>query len=433
MAELEAEAVALLGRLVRHHTVNPPGNERPLQEELVRLLGDCGFEIVLTGQTPERPNLVARLRGSAPGPTLGLLSHVDTVLADPADWSHDPWCGEVIDGELWGRGALDMKSQTAAEVAAAVALARSGWRPARGDLLVIAVVDEETGGSAGARWLCETHPELVRCDWLINEGAGALIPYEGRRLHGVCVAEKGVFRFRLTTSGSAGHASNPRTSDNALVKLAPLLASLGNGAVGPDLTEPAAALLRELGVPAERDPDGAVAALRERDPVLATFVEPMLGVTFAPTMVEGSQKINVVPARATLGVDCRVPPGAGEPLVRSRLAELLGPDGYELEFTDRVVGNGSPADTPLMDAIRGWMAREDPDARVVPVMLPAFTDSRTFRETFPDCVAYGFFPMTHSTLYETWPLMHGADERVDVRDVGVAARCYRDLALELLG
>ncbi len=433
MAELEAEAVALLGRLVRHHTVNPPGNERPLQEELARLLGDCGFEIVLTGRTPERPNLVARLRGSAPGPTLGLLSHVDTVLADPADWSHDPWCGEVIDGELWGRGALDMKSQTAAEVAAAVALARSGWRPARGDLLAIAVVDEETGGSAGARWLCETHPELVRCDWLINEGAGALIPYEGRRLHGVCVAEKGVFRFRLTTSGSAGHASNPRTADNALVKLAPLLASLGDGAVGPDLTEPAAALLRELGVPAERDPDGAVAALRERDPVLATFVEPMLGVTFAPTMAEGSQKINVVPARATLGVDCRVPPGAGEPLVRSRLAELLGPDGYELEFTDRVVGNGSPADTPLMDAIRGWMAREDPDARVVPVMLPAFTDSRTFRETFPDCVAYGFFPMTHSTLYETWPLMHGADERVDVRDVGVAARCYRDLARELLG
>ena len=167
---LEEEATRLLAQLIRHNTVNPPGNELAAQEELAALLPGAGFEVTLVGSTPERPNLVARLRGAADGPVLGLLSHVDTVLADPAEWRHDPWCGDVIDGELWGRGALDMKSQTAAEVTAAVSLAREGWRPARGDLLVIVVVDEEVGGGEGAIWLTENHPDLVRCDMLAQRG-----------------------------------------------------------------------------------------------------------------------------------------------------------------------------------------------------------------------------------------------------------------------
>src|SRR3982751_2209197 len=133
--DLERETTELLRRLVRFDTVNPPGNERPAQELLAGMLRDAGFEVELLGRTPERPNLVARLRGTGDGPTLCLLSHVDTVYATPADWSHDPWSGDLDDGFVWGRGALDMKSQTAAEVAAAVSLARDGWRPARGELL----------------------------------------------------------------------------------------------------------------------------------------------------------------------------------------------------------------------------------------------------------------------------------------------------------
>src|SRR3954449_6768061 len=176
---LEARAVELLQRLIRHRTVNPPGDERALQEELAAILRDAGFEVELRGRTPERPNLVARLRGAADGPVLGLLSHVDTVLADPAEWQRDPWSGDLVDGEVWGRGAQDMKSQTAAEVAAALALAESGWRPARGDLLVISVVDEETGGGEGAQWICEEHPGEVRCDFLLNEGAGTVLPFDG--------------------------------------------------------------------------------------------------------------------------------------------------------------------------------------------------------------------------------------------------------------
>src|SRR5215211_9038004 len=188
MRGLQEEAVGLLGQLIRHHTVNPPGDERPAQELLARLLTDAGFEVSLLGRTDERPNLVARLRGRADGPVLCLLSHIDTVLATPEDWRHDPWSGDEIDGEVWGRGAIDMKSQTAAEVTAAVSLAREGWRPARGELLVVATVDEETGGTEGAVWLCEQHPDKVRCDYVINEGAGTMIPFDGRPVYGVCVA-----------------------------------------------------------------------------------------------------------------------------------------------------------------------------------------------------------------------------------------------------
>jgi acetylornithine deacetylase/succinyl-diaminopimelate desuccinylase-like protein len=431
--DLERETTELLQRLVRFNTVNPPGNERAAQEHLAGLLGDAGFEVQLLGRTEERPNLVARLRGAADGPTLCLLSHVDTVLADASDWQRDPWSGDVVDGELWGRGALDMKSQTAAEVVAAVTLARSGWRPAHGDLLVVCVVDEETGGGEGAVWLTEHHPDACRCDMLLNEGAGGVFPFGDERLYGVCVAEKGVFRFRVTTDGVAAHASTPRMGENALLKMVPFLQAMGDRQPPYDITETPRALLAELGLPLDGDPAPVLAALRERDPIIAVLVEPMLGVTLAPTRIFASEKINVIPSRATLAVDCRTPPGMDEEEVRARIQAVLGTDGYVLEFTEKVVGNSSPPESPLMDALRGWVACEDPEARVVPTMLPAFTDSRTFRAAFPECVAYGFFPQRAMTLYETWPLVHSRDERIATADLGLAARCYRDVTKELLG
>jgi acetylornithine deacetylase/succinyl-diaminopimelate desuccinylase-like protein len=427
MAALEDEAVGLLQQLIRHRTVNPPGDERPLQEELAAQLRDAGFDVELLGRTEARPNLVARLRGAADGPVLGLLSHVDTVLADPAEWQRDPWSGDLVDGEVWGRGAQDMKSQTAAEVAAALDLARSGWRPARGDLLVIVVVDEETGGEEGAIWLTETHPDKVRCDYLLNEGAGSLLPHRGERLYGVCTAEKGVFRFTLTTRGAAGHASMPNVADNALLKLTPLVEKLGSRRPALDLTDAPRTLMQALGV---EDVEG----LRALDPALATFVEPMSSVTFAPTIISAGEKINVIPHVAHVKVDCRVPPGHGRETAHRRLVEVLdGADGFDLTWDEEVVGNGSPVESPLMDAIKNWVAAEDPGAKTVPVMLPAYTDSRAFRDAFPECIAYGFFPQRERTLYEMWPLVHGKDERIAAADVGFAARAYRAIAQELLG
>jgi len=432
VSDLEAETTSVLQRLVRFDTVNPPGNEREAQEFLAGRLGEAGFEITLVGAEPERPNLVARLRGAEPGPTLCLLSHVDTVLASPGEWSHDPWSGDLADGCLWGRGALDMKSQTAAEAVAGAALAREGWRPARGDLLIVSVVDEEAGGELGARWLTREHPDLVRCDWLLNEGGGEVIPYDGRRLYGICCGEKGVFRFRLSTTGVAGHASIPAMGDNALLKMAPILERLGAAQPSWQPTEISRGFLRGLG----EDPDDPAAALRNvgaRDPRLAILLEPVLGVTLTPTRIQASEKINVIPSRATLGVDCRVPPGLGEDAARRGVEEVLGGQDYELEFSERVPGNGSAPEGPLYDALADWVSERDPGAEVIPVILPGYTDSVAFRDAFPDLVAYGFFPQRHMTIYDTAPLIHSADERIDVRDLGFAAACYRDVARRLLG
>jgi acetylornithine deacetylase/succinyl-diaminopimelate desuccinylase-like protein len=430
--ELQEETTQVLQQLVRFDTVNPPGDEARAQEWLAKYLEDAGLEVELHGYSEERPNLVARLRGAGDGPTLGYLSHMDTVLADAQDWQRDPWSGDVVDGELWGRGALDMKSQTAAEAVAVASLARAGWRPPHGDLLLICVVDEEVGGTLGAEWMCEHHPDLVRCDYLINEGAGAHIPYGERRLYGVCCAEKGTFRFTLTTHGVAGHASLPRLGDNALLKLAPLITRLSSAPPEHDMTPFAGAFLEALGEDAG-DPRGAIERITKTDRRLAGFVEPMLSITFAPTQVHASDKINVLPARAELRVDCRVPPGLGEAETLARLRHVLGDDeGVKLGWIEQKVGNGSPAQSPLMDAIAGWVGEADPGADIVPTMLPAFTDSRTFRAAFPDCVAYGFFPQRHMSLYDQWPLIHGKDERIDVRDLGFAAACYADLPKRLL-
>jgi acetylornithine deacetylase/succinyl-diaminopimelate desuccinylase-like protein len=436
-----AEALQLLSRLVAFDTVNPPGNERAAQEYLADHLTQAGFHCELLGAEPGRPNLLARLRpadGPPPqepasgGPTLCFLGHVDTVLADAQEWTHDPWSGEVADGYLWGRGALDMKSQVAAEIAAAASLARSGWRPAGGELLIAAVVDEETGGSLGAEWITKNHPEKVRCDVLVNEGGGEVFEYAGKRYYGVCCAEKGVFRFTVTTDGVAGHASMPGMGDNALLKMAPVLSRLGERQPAYELTQEPRGMLRAIGEDAD-DAAASIARMRAADPMLATMFEPMFGVTFTPTRIAASEKINVIPSRAELKVDCRVPPGLGEREVRRGIAEVLGENGFRIEFTERVIGNRSPMQSELMTTIINWIGERDPGATVVPVILPGFTDSRHFRAAFPECVAYGFFPQRHQSMLQTAPLVHGADERIDVRDLQFATEFYGDLATRTLG
>jgi acetylornithine deacetylase/succinyl-diaminopimelate desuccinylase-like protein len=429
--ELQDETAEVLTKLIRFHTVNPPGNERECLEWLAGYLDDAGLEVELDGAEPERPNLVARYRGGEEGPVLGYLSHVDTVLADKQDWSADPWGGELRDGFLYGRGTIDMKNQTAAEAVAAARLARSGAR-FKGELKVIAVADEETGGILGAKWITEQRPDLARVDYLLNEGAGAIMPYGDRRLYGVCVAEKGTFRFNVSTTGTAAHASVPGLAENALLKLAPVITRLGDGRPGYDLMEATRALVEALGEDPD-DPAGAVERVKAIAPKLAPLVDAAMRVTFAPTIVSAGEKINVIPARAMVRVDCRVPPEMGEDVALRRAREVIGEDdGLKIEFTEAVVGNRSPVASGLMDAIGGWLAENDPGAEAVPTVLPAFTDSRWFRAAFPECVAYGFFPQRHQTVYETWPLMHAKDERIDVRDLGFAAAFFHDLPGRLL-
>jgi acetylornithine deacetylase/succinyl-diaminopimelate desuccinylase-like protein len=438
--DLGTAAVELLCELIRVDTVNPPGNERPAQELIADTLSGAGFDCELLAPEPERPSLIARLRGYAEGPRLCLIGHVDTVTADPADWSFDPWAGDVVDGEVRGRGAQDMKGQVAAEVAAAAALGRSGWRPERGELLVVTLADEETGGELGARWLCATHPEKLRPDYVLNEGGGTVFEVGGARFYPLCVAEKGIMRFKLRTRGRAGHASVPGLGDNALLKLAPLISRLAAQPPLEPTPEGVAFLAAVTGTQLDgADPaelEQALARLSEREPALATYLaEPMLRVTMTPTRVSASPKANVIPARAEVLVDCRVPPDVGEEHVRERIARLLGGDElpeHEVEFTERDPGNRSRADSALAEAIVAWVERADPGARVAPIALPAFSDSNWFRRAFPDAAVYGFCPQRAMTLAEADPLAHAADERVKAADVEYAAKFFRDMAIELL-
>ena len=428
------DATDLLQRLIRLNTVNPPGNEREAQEMLRAELEAAGFECELVGATEERPNLIARLPGKADGRRLCYLSHVDTVLADPAEWSVDPWSGELKDGYVWGRGALDMKGQVACEVAAACALGRNGWRPERGELLVVVTCDEEAGATYGAQWLCEHVPEKVRCDMVVNEGAGEVLDYEGRRMYTLCIGEKGVFRFRLITHGRAGHASMPGIGDNALLRMVDVLSRLDGRQPPFDSYQAGVACLETLTGVSVDDVSAALAQMREVEPRLADQFESMMRVTLAPTMIRASEKENVIPSRCTVRVDCRVPPGMGEEHVRGRITELLGPEGndYSLEFSEQVVGNSSPPESDLVDHLREYVGRMDPGAQLLPLVLTGFTDSHWFRKAFPECVAYGFFPQHAMSRWDTTPLIHAPDERIAVDDIEFASRFFNELAPAVL-
>jgi acetylornithine deacetylase/succinyl-diaminopimelate desuccinylase-like protein len=439
-SELGAEAVDLLGELIRIDTSTPPGNELPVQELLAEGLADAGFDCeLLAADDPARPNLVARLRGEQEGPTLCLLGHADTVPADAEEWTFSPWAGDVVDGEVRGRGAQDMKDQVAAEAAACIALAREGWRPA-GQLLFVCTADEEAGAIIGAKWLCEEQPEKVRADFVINEGGGPSFEIDGRRLYTLCVGEKGVWRFRLTTRGKAGHGSVPSLCDNALLKMAPLLERLREQPP-PEPTDAGVAFLegvleRELGDPGSEELAAGLDQVRERAPLLAAYLaEPMLGVTLVPTMASASVKDNVIPGAAEILVDCRVPPGLGESDVRGRLEAFFGDllDGVSLEFAENVTGNASPASGPLASAITEWVTANDPGAGVVPIVMPGFSDSHWWRKAFDAATVYGFSPQRDMTLFEASPLVHSADERIKASDVEFAARFFADISREVLG
>jgi acetylornithine deacetylase/succinyl-diaminopimelate desuccinylase-like protein len=436
---LGAEAVDLLSRLLRIDTVNPPGNEGPAQDLIAGILGEAGFECEILEAEPGRPNLIARLPSGSDGPVLAFISHVDTVPANPDEWTFDPWSGDVRNGFVLGRGGQDMKDQVATEVAAAAHLARSGWRPERGELKVIVTADEEMGAHLGAKWLCENHPDKAYADLVINEGGGAMFEYEGRRFYGVAVGEKGIFRFKLRARGRAGHGSVPSLGDNALLRLAPVLTRLNEQ---PEL-EPTPAgvafLSGVLGRPVGENADELAAALdelRAHSPLLAAYLaEPLLRVTLVPTKASASTRDNVIPSVAEALIDTRVPPGLDEEDVRASIAPVLGDlgDHVEIDFDSMTIGNESPLDTELATAIQEWLAETDPEASLVPMVMPGFSDSHWFRKAFDSVVVYGFHPQRDLDLFTAAPLVHGPDERAAVADIELAADFYAWLARRFLG
>jgi acetylornithine deacetylase/succinyl-diaminopimelate desuccinylase-like protein len=428
---LRQEAVELLRELIRADTVNPPGNESRAATVLRDYLTRAGIECGWIAREPERANAIARLPGAG-GPSLAFLCHTDTVLADPGEWQRDPWSGDVVDGEVWGRGALDMKGQVAASAVAFASLVREGLTPS-GDLLFIATADEEVGEGEtfGLSWLVESHPDAVRCDYAINEGGGERVVLDGSPLYLCATAEKMSAPFLLRVHGRSGHASVPGIADNALVKAARYIEALGRYEPEPQLVPEAQAFLEV--VLGETPPvEEALARARKVDPVLAELVAPLLALTLAPTMIQASQKRNVIPAVCDVMVDCRLLPGQtptdAEPLIRA----ALGPGDYELQWIEPMGGTRSPLDTPLWQALDSFVERIEPNARLAPNACPGFTDSHFLRAGF-DTVAYGFFPLKVMDTELANKLIHSADERIAVADLELGVEMLRHVALTLLG
>jgi acetylornithine deacetylase/succinyl-diaminopimelate desuccinylase-like protein len=422
------EVTALLQALLRLDTVNPPGNETRAAELLREYLAQNGVECEFFAREPHRANLVARIRGGD-GPSLAFLSHTDTVLADAAEWDRDPWSGDLVDGEVWGRGALDMKDQVAASTVAFASLAREGFAPS-GDLVLLVVADEEVGAGYGLSWLVESHPDAARCDYAINEGGGERLVLGGTPVYLCATAEKMSAPFKVRVHGRSGHASMPGIADNALVKSARYLEALGSYDPPRELIPEAKGLLEAtLG---ELPPlEEALSRANAVDPLLADLVEPLLAFTLSPTMIDASHQRNVIPALCEITVDCRLlpetTPADVEPLIRA----ALGNGSYELEFLEAVGGTRSKLDTPLWDVLEQFTETLEPGARLAPMACPGFTDSHFLREAF-GTTAYGYFPLKAMDTELATKLVHSANERIKVDDLELGVEMLRSAAQSLL-
>jgi len=422
--DLRDETTALLRDLLRVDTTNPPGHETAAATLLKAYLEASGVECELVARDPDRANLVARIRGTGDGPSLALLGHTDVVPADPAGWQHPPFAGHLDgDGYVWGRGAIDMKNETASRAVTLAVLARSGFRP-RGDLTLIAEADEENGTEVvGLQWLVGERPD-IRADYVINEGASERLKLaDGRTVVTINVGEKATLPALVTALGRAAHASTPLAGANAVPRLATLIGRLADHRPRRRLLPETRALLEALVGEVDGDLDGAIDRAQRLHPAFAELVAPLFSTTIAPTRLRGSDARNVMPARASVECDCRVVPGTTEEELASELAAALGTDvPHEVAFLEPPNGGSvSPIDTPLYDVCRAWLAENDPGAILLPTVCTGFTDSHFMRDAFGS-VAYGFWPMRHTPYEVAAAGIHSVDERVHVDDLGYATR-----------
>jgi acetylornithine deacetylase/succinyl-diaminopimelate desuccinylase-like protein len=419
------EVTGLLQELIRLDTVNPPGHETRAAELLQRYLASNGIASELVAKTPDRANVVARLPGGD-GPSLLLMAHTDTVLADREEWTRDPWSGELVDGEVWGRGALDMKGHVAAAAVAFALLAREGVPPP-GDVLLALTADEEVGVDFGTSWLAREHPETVRADLGLNEGGGERCVLGDRVFYLCAVGEKATAPFKLRLHGRSGHASDPHSADNALLKAAPVLSAL-------ERLEPPRTLVPEVGaflesILGEVPPvEEALTRARLLHPLAAELLAPLLAATLSPTMIEASRKRNVIPGTCTIEVDCRLLPGQ-EPAEMEALLRAGIPGDWEIEWIveELVGGTRSELATPLWRSLEKWVETVEPGARLAPIVTAGFTDSHYVRAAF-DTTVYGFFPLKAMDPQLAARLVHSADERIAVDDLALGVDLFRHVA-----
>ncbi|WP_405804988.1 M20/M25/M40 family metallo-hydrolase [Streptomyces sp. NBC_00210] len=413
------EVVTFTSELIRIDTTNRGGGdcrERPAAEYAAERLADAGLEPTLLERTPGRTNVVARIEGTDPSADALLVhGHLDVVPAEPADWAVHPFSGEIRDGVVWGRGAVDMKNMDAMILAVVRAWARAGIRPRR-DIVIAYTADEEASAADGSGFLADQHPGLFDgCTEGISEsGAFTFHAGPGMALYPIAAGERGTAWLKLTAHGRAGHGSKVNRA-NAVSRLAGAIARIGEHQWPVRLTPTVRAALAELAVlhgietdvnAADFDAESLMAKLGPA----AALVEPTVRNSANPTMLEAGYKINVIPGHATAYVDGRMVPG-GEDEFRDTLDRLTGPD-VEWEFHHREVPLQAPIDSPTYAKMREAVEHFDPDGHAVPYCMPGGTDAKQFSRL--GITGYGFSPLKLPVGFDYAALFHGVDERVPV-------------------
>jgi acetylornithine deacetylase/succinyl-diaminopimelate desuccinylase-like protein len=444
---LTGQTVELLQQLIRNQCVNDgsvaSGQEVRTTDVLRTYLQGTGLDLEVYEPlaAPGRASLVARIEGSDPkAPTLCLMGHTDVVPVNPKTWTRDPFGGELVNGEVWGRGAVDMLNLTASQAVALKALARRGWKP-RGTLVYLACADEEAGGTLGAGHVCAEHWDSLKADYCLTENGGTVSqPKHGGGLNvTVHVGEKGVAWRRLKVKGTPGHGSMPFGSDNALVKAAKVVGKLADYRPSPYVDELWAGFVETLDLaPAVKaallDParvDDAIAGL---SPSMARYLWSATHTTFSPNMCRGGNKTNIIPDAVDVEVDIRTIPGDDEDEVRRHLDKALGDlaDEVEIEKLFSKPASVSPTDTPLWDVLAKVVAGHYPGSRLSPRMIVGFTDAPYFRER--GAIAYGFGLFSRALTAEAMSgRFHGNDERVDVESLALTTQAWIDTCELLLG
>jgi acetylornithine deacetylase/succinyl-diaminopimelate desuccinylase-like protein len=446
ITSLTNQTVELLQTMIRNACVNDgtaeSGHEVRNADVLRQVLGSTGLDVQTYEPTPGRTSLVARIEGSDPdAPSLCLMGHTDVVPVNPAGWSRDPFGGELIDGEVWGRGAVDMLNLTASMAVAFTHLAATGFRP-RGDLIYFAVADEESGSAHGAQWMADHEADAIRADYVLTENGGLHSGPSEAPFVGVNVGEKGVAWRRLRVHGTPGHGSAPFRSDNALVKAAAVINRLAEYRPAPRFTELWAEKVRTLGVDEELerlllDPD-AIDGLLDAMPNAgaASHFHACTHTTFSCNVIESEhvQKTNVIPDSIDIGVDIRTLPGETADDVSAHLRAALGDLAEQVEVTAIMNDPAtiSRVDTPLWDALSRAIARPFPTARPTPQLVVGFTDARIYRNM--GAVAYGAGLMSPDIdASEFGRRFHGHDERIDVESLRLSTQLWLDVTRDLLG
>ncbi len=408
----EDEVVDLCRDLIRIDTSNPTSNERIAAEYVAEKLAEVGLEPTLWEKDPGRTSVVARIEGTDPERGgLVIHGHLDVVPADAADWSVDPFAGEIRDGYLWGRGAVDMKDMDAMTLALVRQWMREGRRPPR-DLVLAFVADEEAGGHQGASWLVNEHPDLFDgCTEAISEVGGFSVTVApDLRLYLIETAEKGMGWMRLTARGRAGHGSMVH-DDNAVTALCEAVARLGRYEFPIHVTDTVRRFLEELSeaLGIEFDPDDIEATIAKLGP-LARIIGATIRNTANPSMLDAGYKSNVIPGVARAVVDGRSLPGYDAEF-EAQVREAVGPD-IEVDWIERNEALETTFDGALVDAMSAALKAEDSGARPVPYMLSGGTDAKSFARLGMRC--FGFSPLLLPPDLDFAALFHGVNERVPV-------------------